>query len=200
MKTLILSVSRNDTYTGGWVTGMVAAMTSPGFGGWLKMEHESDIARGRSKLLCKALETDFENYLWIDDDIVWTREHFDAINAVPVDCIGGVYVKRHALNREVWNDDLGDHAPGHPNVIRVREVGTGFLRVTRRAVELLKGKVPEAPASGFTHYFNAGVTPDGQYLSEDYAFCAALRAAAVPIWLHRGIKLGHIGTQIYRPQ
>lgn len=200
MKTLILSVSRNDTYTGGWVTGMVAAMTSPHFGGWLKMEHESDIARGRSKLMCKALETRFDNFLWIDDDIVWTREDFDAINQLPVDCAGGVYVKRHALNREVWNDEQGETLRGHPNVIRVKEVGTGFLRVTRRAVELLKGNVPEAPVSGFTHYFAAGVTADGAYLSEDYAFCAALRSAGIPIWLHRGIKLGHIGTQIYRPQ
>jgi len=199
MKTLILSVSRNDTYSGGWVAGMVGAMTSPHFGGWLKMEHESDIARGRSKLMCKALETRFDNFLWIDDDIHWTREHFDAISELPVDCAGGVYVKRHAQSREVWNDELGEACPGHPDVVQVKEVGTGFLRVTRRAVELLKGRVPEAPASGFTHYFAAGVTADGAYLSEDYAFCAALRSAGVPIWLHRGIKLGHVGTQIYRP-
>ena len=84
MKTLILTCSRNDSYCGGYVTGLMQAMTSPHFGGWLKMEHESDIARGRSKLMGQALETKFDSFLWVDDDIVWTRDDFDAICSLPV--------------------------------------------------------------------------------------------------------------------
>jgi hypothetical protein len=198
MKTLILTCSRNDSYCGGYVTGLMQAMTSPSFGGWLKMEHESDIARGRSKLMCQALGTKFDSFLWVDDDIVWTRDDFDAICSLPADCVGGLYVKRHHLQTEVANGATGETLKGHDNVHIVKEVGTGFLRVTRKAVKRLDGIVPEA--NGWRHYFNAGIQPDGDYLSEDYAFCANLRFAGVPIYLHRGVKLGHVGSNVYRPQ
>jgi hypothetical protein len=199
MKTLILTCSRNDSYCGGYVTGLMQAMTSPHFGGWLKMEHESDIARGRSKLMGQALETKFDSFLWVDDDIVWTRAHFDAICEVPVDCVGGVYAKRNHVRSQVWNWLLGEELESDRNVCTVKEVGTGFLRVTRTAIEAMKGIVPEAPMSGFTHYFAAGVKTDGEYQSEDYAFCRLLWTAGISVWLHRGVRLGHVGNHVYRP-
>lgn len=200
MKTLILTCSRNASYVAGYVTGLMQSSASPNYGGWMHADHESDIARGRSRLLTQAMAlAGKDSFLWIDDDICFTREDFDRICEAPVDVIGGVYAKRNHFRKPVWNGLIGDELESDPDIVTVKEVGTGFLRVTRRAVEALRGFVPEAPMSGFTHYFNAGVKKDGEYQSEDYAFCRLLWTAGISVHLHRGVRLGHAGQHIFTP-
>ena len=196
---MILTCSRDGRYTGGYVSGLIESMSSPMFGGWLRMESESDIARGRSKLMERALAQPIDSFLWVDDDIVFTKANFDRICAAPVECVGGVYCKRHDGRSLVMNDVLGDEVEEDRDIVTVKEVGTGFLRVTRRAVEKMADIVPDALLSGFRHFFSAGVQSDGEYKSEDYAFCRNIWASGTPVHLHRGIKLGHTGSCVYTP-
>jgi hypothetical protein len=199
MKTLILTVSRSSAFCSGYVSGLVQAMQSEHFGGWAHMDHESDIARGRSKLMCQSLELPYDNFLWIDDDIVWDRAAFDRICSAPVDVIGGVYSKRHPTRPHAYHHILGDELEGDRDIVTVKEVGTGFLRVTRRALDEIADLCPNAPVSGFRHYFPAGVKTDGEYQSEDFAFCRMCWTAGVSVHLHRGVRLGHTGQHVYLP-
>lgn len=213
MKTLILTCTRRSAFVSGYVDGLLTCAASPHFAGWMHADHESDIARGRSNLLTQALRTKFDSFLWIDDDIAFTQAQFDAICTIPADCVGGVYPKRQPDLAEVWTGLLGEELPGHPDVVTVRTIGTGFLRHTRRAAEALRGRVPEITTLDYTHYFHARVMPidaeglpdpdsgrDGHYLTEDYAFCHDLWEAGIPVYLHRGIKLGHVGDHTFRPR
>lgn len=202
MKTLILTLSRDDKYCGGYVRGLAASMQSPEFGGWMTMADESDPARGRSKLMSKAMdETKFNSFLWIDDDIHFTREDFEAMACAPVDVVGGLYVKRHAGLSPVYNGPEGEPHPLIPEIVTVKEIGTGFLRVTRRAMKL----VAEAaqPIEGWQHYFEAGMLRANggwEYKSEDYGFCTLCAIKDVSVHLHKGVRLGHEGKAVYRPR
>jgi hypothetical protein len=200
MKTLILTCSRNDTYCGGYVAGLMAAMHSPHFAGWCHLDHESDIARGRSKLLDRVLaQTDAPAFLWIDDDIAFTADDFDTICDCDQDIIGGLYPLRSATRRPCHGRLLDPAARGP--IVTVDAIGTGFLRMTRRALECMRPlmqKTADLPTEGpgWTHWFPAGLR-DGRYLSEDWAFCYLAWQAGIPVHAHRGIRLKHIGIHDY---
>jgi hypothetical protein len=89
---------------------------------------------------------------------------------------------------------------------RIRGTGTGFLLIRRRAIE----KVCQAyPRLWYNAPVYAGHEPDveprwalfecmidpenGEYLSEDYAFCRRWRDIGGEIWLHTRSKLSHTG-------
>jgi hypothetical protein len=212
MKTLILTCSREDRYCGGYMRGVMAASLSPEFGGWMTMAHESDIARGRSKLMSRALDkTAFNSFLWVDDDIHFTREDFENMACAPVDVVGGLYVKRHEGLSPVYNGPEGEPHPLIPEIVAVKEIGTGFLRVTRRALEAVAGSTISIDA-GWKHWFYAGpaiqlgkdaMDAGYDYLSEDYAFCRSMWNAypsPIPVHLHKAVRLGHEGTAVYRPE
>jgi hypothetical protein len=200
MKTLILTCSRNNTYAGGYVTGLMAAMQSPHFAGWCHLDHESDIARGRSKLLDRVLaQTDAPAFLWIDDDIAFTADDFDTICDCDQDIIGGLYPLRHASRRPCHGRLIDPDALGP--VVAVDAIGTGFLRMTRRALDAMRPLMPvigptKGEGTGWTHWFPAGPR-DGRYMSEDYAFCYLAWQAGLPVYAHRGIRLKHIGLHDY---
>jgi len=200
MKTLILTCSRNDTYCGGYVAGLMAAMQSPHFAGWCHLDHESDIARGRSKLLDRVLaQTDAPAFLWIDDDIAFTGSDFDTICQTEHDIVGGLYPLRHASRRPCHGRLIPTAARGP--IVAVDAIGTGFLRVTRRALESMRPLMQmtaDLPTEGpgWTHWFPAGLR-DGRYLSEDWAFCYLAWQAGIPVHAHRDIRLHHIGIHDY---
>lgn len=199
MKTMILTCSRNGTYSSGYVSGLIDSMSSPYFGGWLRMESESDIARGRSKLMSKALAQPIDSWLWIDDDIAFRKTHFEQICGVPADVVGGLYVKRHKGRSVVYNDILGDELPENRDVVTVKEIGTGFLRVTRAAIDAMDILNLPKCEEGWTHYFNNGVQTSGYYLSEDYAFCRNAWMSGTSVYLHRQCKVGHHGAEVFMP-
>lgn len=199
MKTMILTCSRDGRYSSGYVSGLIDSMSSPYFGGWLRMESESDIARGRSKLMHKALGQSIDSWLWVDDDIAFRKTHFEQICSVPAEVVGGLYVKRHKGKSVVYNELLGDELPGARDVVTVKEIGTGFLRVTRKAIERMDALGLPKVENEWVHYFNAGVQDDGTYLSEDYAFCKNAWASGTKVYLHRECKVGHHGAEVFMP-
>jgi len=213
MKTLILTCSRNDSFCGGYVAGLMASMGTPWFGGWCHLDHESDIARGRSKLLDRVLRvTDAEAFLWVDDDIEFTAEDFVKICTVPdVQVIGGMYPLRHVSRRpclhwlnmteeetERWQVGKSEVAE---EVVPVRAIGTGFLWMTRAALETMRPAMPvigptQGEGSGWTQWFPAGLRK-GIYMSEDFAFCDLAWDAGVSVYAHRGVRLTHVGLHGY---
>lgn len=196
MKTLILTCTRRSAFVSGYVDGLLAAATSGYFGGWAHLDHESDIARGRGKLLSEVLlASDAQAFLWIDDDIVFTRDDFEMIVTAPVEIIGGHYVLRHDSGTPCYGT-LETPLAADPRIVAVSVIGTGFLRMTRRALEQMRPRMPVCDR--FTHWFPAGIY-EGSYWSEDYAFCRHAWDAGVPVYVHHGVRLGHVGSQTFRP-
>lgn len=42
------------------------------------------------------------------------------------------------------------------------------------------------------------VVVEGDYLSEDYAFCHRVRQAGGQVYLHRAVRPGHVGRFVYK--
>jgi hypothetical protein len=201
MKTLVLTCSAHSQYAGGYVTGLMESSQSPHWAGWMRLEKESDIARARSRLVHLALQQPYDSFLFIDDDIIFRRADFDAIcePRPDIDILAGVYCKRRQQGGLVCHDIMRTTHPDNRDIVQVRQIGTGFLRFTRAALVALDDlRLPVAEA-GWTHYFNAGLRPNGTYLSEDYAFCSNAWSAGIPVWMHRAIRLGHQGPDIFIP-
>jgi len=203
MKTLILTCSRDGVYCGGFVSGLMDCSGSASFAGWMRLERESDIPRARSRLLHMALAQPVDSFLWIDDDMVFNRAHFEQICSAQAEVVAGVYCKRRHEGGLVC---AGIHPDAqHPvcaDMVEVDYAGTGFLRMTRVALERIKGNealaLPVA-AAGWTHFFNNRFAWGSRYLTEDYAFCENARKSGLKVWLHRAVRVGHFGPEVLLP-
>jgi hypothetical protein len=172
------------------------------------MGNESLVTRARNALLASFhARREFTHLLFLDADIgipaagiLRLLMHARDVVAAPVP------LKGHGSSGErIFNVGraVGESGP----LTRVDRVGTAVLMLSRRAVDAL---VDDAKADGRVydrastlagdpgtrvHYdvFRVGVA-DGEYLSEDYWACAALRRLGFDIHVDPAIVVRHHGT------
>lgn len=131
------------SYTGGVCAAtdhsLMRAATEAYKLGWTtdKQTREADscIQRARCYLFTYWLEqTDCTDLLFVDADIGFTAEGFVKLMSYPVDVVGGAYRARgqeeHYILRPLANEL--QRKPPH-GLMEVEGLGTGFLRITRRA-------------------------------------------------------------------
>ncbi len=150
----------------------------------------SDLARARNMLVSDALATEADRILWHDADIVFTPEDVDALLALDMggDMISGAFCRRSS-GREVVGTPLEGGAD-RGALLEMSRVGFGFLLMPRASLALLHAKHGEA-----LFEFRAD---GGEVISEDFVFSDRWRALGGRIWLHRGVRLGHVGPHIFR--
>ncbi|HEY1719928.1 MAG TPA: hypothetical protein VGG27_01690 [Magnetospirillaceae bacterium] len=120
---------------------------------------------------------------------------------------GAAQLKSSALNYVV---DFVD--PAKPeiqgNFARVKQVGTGFMMIKRSVFERMATQYPALKYNGYRKntnrelnspntyaFFDTMIDPtDGDYLSEDYAFCRRWTDLGGAIWADASSKLTHVGT------
>jgi hypothetical protein len=95
--------------------------------------------------------------------------------------------------------------------VEVSEAGTGFLCISRNAIEQFRKKYPKqkytpdhARSKDFSKgniiyaIFDCVIDPDtNRYLSEDYMFCKYARNIGLSVWICPWMKLGHSGSYIF---
>lgn len=202
-KILLAVPTRDAAVVSEFAQALMFCAGRPWFYGSLWVENDSDIVRGRGRVFSEFLATDADAVLMLDDDIVWRPEDVDRLLEVPGGnvVVGGVYVKRRPEGGLVFLGPLGEMCPGVSEAVSVRGVGGGMMLVWRDALV-------EACAFGDVEWYGArcarwpGVcrqmVVDGDYLSEDYAFCERVRRVGGRVYLHRGVRLGHVGRFVYR--
>jgi hypothetical protein len=182
-----------------------------------------------------------EHMLFIDSDIGFNPQDVIAMMALQAqdeekyEIIGGPYPKKciswekikSAVDKGIADEDanvlekfVGDFvfnpkggqqsiAIGEP--CEVLEIGTGFMMVTKKAMQKFADKYPEylyRPDHVRTEHFDgsreimmffqAEVDPvSKRYLSEDYWFCQKAQAADIKTWFCPWMKLQHVGTYIF---
>lgn len=137
----------------------------------IMIEEKTVIHESRNILIHKAMETDAEYFLFVDDDVIlpcgnagWfnglmgagVSDHSAGSNAITrimsygpeVEIVGGLYFGRHARGRA--QNSLGftsDQAnqefrtPGQKGLREVEWVATGFMRIHRSAIEKMKQSI-----------------------------------------------------------
>ena len=203
--------------------------------------NESLITRARNYCCDEFMRSESEHLLFIDSDIGFNPQDVIAMMALQAqdedkyEIIGGPYPKKCiswekikvAVDKGIADDDanvlekfVGDYvfnpkggqqsiAIGEP--CEVLEIGTGFMMVTKKAMQKFADKYPEymyLPDHVRTEHFDgsreimmffqAEVDPASKrYLSEDYWFCQKAQAADIKTWFCPWMKLQHVGTYIF---
>ena len=203
--------------------------------------NESLITRARNYCCDEFMRSTSEHMLFIDSDIGFNPQDVIAMMALQAqdeekyEIIGGPYPKKciswekikSAVDKGIADEDanvlekfVGDYvfnpkggqqsiAIGEP--CEVLEIGTGFMMVTKKAMQKFADKYPEymyLPDHVRTEHFDgsreimmffqAEVDPASKrYLSEDYWFCQKAQAADIKTWFCPWMKLQHVGTYIF---
>jgi hypothetical protein len=169
--------------------------------GWSCLEGQANISLARDLLVAEFLQTDCTTIVFIDADIGFVRSDLETLLQSPHSITGGLYPRKRQTKS--W---VAVPLPGGEEIslgaapVRVKRVGTGFLRVERRVFEdlIASGACPASTWDGRAvhHFFPTGVL-DGEFLSEDFYFCELARRAGHDIYLDPRIRLKHAGRILY---
>lgn len=203
--------------------------------------NESLITRARNYCCDEFMRSTSEHMLFIDSDIGFNPQDVIAMMALQAqepekyEIIGGPYPKKciswekikAAVDKGIADEDpnvlekfVGDFVfnpkGGQQSIAisepcEVLEIGTGFMMVTKNAMQKFADKYPEylyRPDHVRTEHFDgsreimmffqAEVDPvSKRYLSEDYWFCQKAQAAEIKTWFCPWMKLQHVGAYIF---
>jgi hypothetical protein len=160
------------------------------------LSYDALIQRARNDLVRIAVEDDFADLIWIDSDQAWEPEWLLRLLAYPVDCVGGAVRKKS--DTELYNVRAKAPISVDPatQLLIVDGLGTGFLRMSRKAFTALWEGSEEYRNEGRTcrMVFDVRVI-DGELVSEDNIVCAKLKAAGIPVHLDPSMTCAHIGAK-----
>ena len=154
------------------------------------------IQRARNDTIQLALEGGYDDLIWIDSDIEWQPEWIFQLLEYPVDVVGGTYRKKGDREEYVIR-----HLTTHPVVsqnglIEVSGLGTGFLRMNRRAMQYLwdtnKSYIDNKDNKERRMIFDVIIT-DNDLMSEDIYALQKLINGGFKIWLDPTMTCSHIG-------
>jgi hypothetical protein len=173
------------------------------YAGWTCLDGHANICRARDLLVAQFLATDCTTLVFIDGDVGFGRDDLQRLLAAPVPICSGLYQRKNGSGDWVCHPQPGD-APlnrDHPELRSVARVGAGFLRIDREVFEklILGGHVVDYPVNETRvhQFFPTGVL-NGEFVSEDYYFCALAARAGYSIHIDTRIKLKHVGRLVYQ--
>ena len=202
--------------------------------------NESLVQRARNYLTDEFVRSRYDYMIFIDSDITFEPQdvlvlmHF-AASRDDMDVVCGPYPKKAISWEKIKVAVDKGYADKNPNnleefvgdfvfnpadgvtqfrvdePVEVKESGTGFMLITRTALEKYDVAFPKQsykPDHVRTEnfdgkreimaYFDCVICPDTKrYLSEDYMFCQWMRKAGGKVWLLPWLRLKHAGSYIF---
>jgi hypothetical protein len=156
--------------------------------------------------------SDADVLISVDSDIIFEPSDILTIcqGALEHDIVSAAYVKRTRTNAGLatWMYDHDEirFGPDQP-LAEVKWAATGFLATSRRVLEKMALRTDmhllhaDSPNPYYPFYLPMQYEDHEAgwiYLSEDYAFCERARQEGFGIFLDPTVRLGHIGTWVYR--
>ena len=153
----------------------------------------------RNQLVAWFMKSPATDMLFIDADICWDAMDAVLLAKAPEDVIGGAYRQKRD-DREIYN--VSGLNPGPPGLIECDYLGTGFLKISRKAITLLAEKYADktyADGDGNKVYglFDTE-TANGRFIGEDALFCRRWNAAGGKCYLVPDMTIIHMGNKAYR--
>lgn len=170
---------------------------------------DSLVARARNTLTADFLASDATHLLWIDTDLIFSREHVERIAKHTEDIVGGFYPKKQEGEVQWVCNSLNPPGERRADGLQpVKYMGTGFLRISRKVFERMIAAYGERlaykPDQGtrIEHdFWSVGCYdfPDRtrRYLSEDWFFCQRALDLGFTVWGDTNIILKHVGQAVY---
>jgi hypothetical protein len=162
------------------------------------MSYDSLIQRARNDLVRLALEEHYDDLIFIDSDQEWDPAWIFRLLALDEPVVGGTVVKKSdqtLFNVKALQSGLKISATG---LIEVESIGTGFMRIQRKALEAVWDISEEYVNEGkrCRMVFDIRLI-DGELVSEDNVFCAKWRGLGNQVWIDPTMTCAHIGVKKY---
>jgi len=155
-------------------------------------EFGADRARSRNNLVRRSLDRGSEWIMFLDDDQTFKPSILTEALAVGQPVVAALYTQRVAPYLPIayadkddvgyWPLDLRNHGPNE--LVQVRAAGTGGMLIRSEVFREL----------GDIHWFMHTTEQ-----SEDMFFCDRLAEAGIPMFVHTGVRLGHIAPAVVFP-
>lgn len=162
--------------------------------------YDAKVHNARNDLLAMCVNTaDVSDLIWIDDDTEWAPAWILRLLDHPVDVVGGaVPNKDDAIEGYNVGGDLRNLKAGADGLIPVRHLGTGFLRLSRKAFVALWDKAPpyDTARGKQRRVFGFGLQ-DGAEIGEDVGMCHRLRELGFAIHLDPLMTCRHTGIKTW---
>lgn len=163
------------------------------------MSYDSLVQRARNDLVQIALEEGFDALIFIDSDEEWDPKWVFSLLAREEDVIGATVVKKTDREMAFNVKALKDKFEIEPNgLLEVECVGTGFMKLTRSALQKVWDISDEYTNEGrkCRMVFDVKLI-DGELISEDNIFCQKWRSLGGKVWVDPTMTCNHIGTKKY---
>lgn len=159
---------------------------------------EALVQKARCHLAEIALKAEAD-LVFIDADQGWKPQHLLQLLKHPVDVVGGAVVKKtekESYNVHAKSIDLPIDEPG---LIEIDGIGTGFLRLSYKALlALWQNSEPFTDDFGNKlHWMFPVQIEGGRLVGEDIGVCAKLKSLGFKIYVDPGITCDHIGRKKY---
>jgi len=166
---------------------------------WLS--YDALVQRARNDIIALVREMDCDDIVFIDADIEWLPEHFYRLLNYPVDIVGGTYPKKGEVEMYVGKI-LNPYAAKDPvtGLLSVDGLGTGFLRISRKAVDAIWDASPtyeEKDQGKLRKWIFNVVVENNDIISEDIWLCKRFIEMGYKIWLDTTITCNHVGFKKY---
>jgi len=162
--------------------------------------YDSLIQRARNSLVKLALDGKYDNIFFIDSDTEWEPEWFFRLLERPEPIVGGALIKK--TDKEGYTVKLLDKQlkfSEDGKLIQADGVGTGFLKVSKFALEKLWLASDPYTSEGEEHRMVFDIkVENGDLISEDYVLCNKWKSLGYKVWLDPTITCNHIGIKKFK--
>ena len=169
---------------------------------WVFTPGDALVQSACNDLVAIALEKGFDDMIIIGSDQDWEPQWITQLLAYPVDCVAGP-VRKKTDEAERYNvKNRSGFFTKHPKLPLLTApdmaVGTGFMRLSRNAMECLWNAAEKYTVGDNKRQaaWIFDVRPvNGELVGEDIHICHVLRERGIEIWLDPAINGGHVGQK-----
>lgn len=159
------------------------------------MSYDALIQRARNCLFKIAIDGEYDHMIFIDSDMEWNPDWVMKLINSKEDVIGGT-ARKKTDDAEIYVVNTNDLTIHQNGFIKCNSLGTGFVKISRKAFEKLWFASPEYKNEGQVHRMVCDVQIiDGQLCSEDTVLFRRLRQLGFDSWLDPTMTCGHVGTK-----
>jgi choline kinase len=162
--------------------------------------YDSLIQRARNSLFKLAIDGGYDDLFFIDSDCEWEAEWFFRLLERPEPIVGGALVKKS--DKEGYTVKLTDKNlkwSSDKKLIEVDGIGTGFMKISRFALERLWNASEPYISENEEHRMICDIkVENGDLISEDYIICKKWQDMGYKVWLDPTITLNHIGVKKFK--
>lgn len=164
---------------------------------------DSMLARCRNVMVTNFLNSDATDFMFWDADVACPSGTLTRLLSHDLDFVGGCYRSKVDPEKYIYRKLPG--APDEPNpatgLMQVEGIGTGFMRVSRSAIERMVAAYPDLYVddhqAGRVVWLFDFVMKDHVYYGEDFTFCLRWGDIGGRIWIDTELALHHSGAKTF---